>query len=50
LRTVAKVATAGLYDMIWNLSKNFPLYVLFFHETHIPEAREGIMGRKYQRM
>ena len=22
LRTVAKVATAGLYDMIWNLSKN----------------------------
>ena len=22
LRTVAKVATAGLYDIIWNLSKN----------------------------
>ena len=26
LRTVAKVATAGLYDMIWNLSKNLNFF------------------------
>ena len=26
LRTVAKAATAGLYDMIWNLSKNLNFF------------------------
>ena len=26
LRTVAKVATADLYDMIWNLSKNMNFF------------------------
>ncbi|MFQ7152346.1 MAG: hypothetical protein ACLR68_02090 [Gemmiger formicilis] len=26
LRTVAKVATVGLYDMIWNLSKNLNFF------------------------